>query len=86
MATGAGMLGRMMIRRTITTQCHAARLTSAQVNPLIADLHALFTLMKLWLLDRLNSCDMSTTLILIHNGDILPQKRLSHKEALKAQK
>ena len=83
MATSTGMLRRMMIRRTITTQRHAACLTRAQVDPSIPDLHTLFTLMTLRLPDRLNSFDMSTTFILIHNGNILPQKCLSHKEAQK---
>jgi hypothetical protein len=44
------------------------------MNPLIADLHTLFTLTTLRFLDRLNSFDMSTSFILFHNSDILPQK------------
>jgi len=67
MATRAGVFCRMMIRRSITTQRHAALLTGAQVKPLITDLHALFTFMTLRLPDRLDSFDMSTSSISIHD-------------------
>jgi hypothetical protein len=72
MPSRAGMLCRVTIRRTIATQRDAARLTSAQVNPLITDLHALFTFATLRMLNRLDSFDMSTTFIIIHNAGILP--------------
>jgi len=71
MTTRAGMLGRVTIRRTIATQRDTTRLTSAQVNPLIPDLHTLFTLTALRMLNRLDSFDMSTTFISIHNPGIL---------------
>ena len=61
------MLCRVMIRGAITTQRHAARLTRAQVNPLIPDLHTFFTLLTLGMFDRLDSFDMSTTSITIHD-------------------
>ena len=71
----------MMIRGSITTQRHTARLTGAQVNPLITDLHALFTFVTLRMLDRLDRLDMSTSNVIVHNANILPQNRLSHKAA-----
>src|SRR5215217_1461819 len=84
MSARAGMLRRMMIRGAVTTQRHATRLTGAKVNPLIPDLHTLFTFMTLRMLNRLNSLDMSATFFIVHNGAILPQNSFSHKEAQQA--
>jgi hypothetical protein len=85
MSARAGMLCRVMIRGAVTTQRHAARLTCAQVNPLIPDLHTLFTFLTLRMLNRFDSLDMSATFFFVHNGAILPQNSFSHKEAQKAQ-
>ena len=71
MPTRAGMLCRVTIRRTIATQRDAARLASAEVNPLIPDLHTLFTFTALRMFNRLDSFDMSTTFVIIHNVGIL---------------
>ncbi len=42
MPDGERVFGSMTIRRTVTTKRGAARLTSAQVDPLCAQLDALF--------------------------------------------
>jgi len=48
------VLSGVAIRRVVTTQGRAACLTRTQMNPLCADLHALFALPPLGMFDCLN--------------------------------
>jgi len=57
------MLGGVAIRRVVTTQRRAARLTGAQVHPLGADLHALFAFPSLRVFDARNRLDMYTRFV-----------------------
>src|SRR5215204_3040557 len=63
MSSGTGMFRRVVIRRRITAQRDAARLTSAQVNPLSTNLHAVFTFMTRRMLDGRDGFDMRTNVI-----------------------
>ena len=56
------VLGRVLIRRAVTTQRHAAGLTRSQVNPATPDLHTLFTRTPLRKFDELNRFNMRASL------------------------
>ena len=62
MSSRVRVLCCMTVRRTIAAQSHVAGLTRAQMNPLTSSLHALVALALLWMLDRCDPCDMSTSL------------------------
>jgi hypothetical protein len=51
MSTGVRMFAGMTIRRAVAAQCHAAGLTRAKMNPVIAELDAFFAFTALRLLD-----------------------------------
>ena len=71
MSSRAGMFRRVMVRGRITAQRDAARLTSAQVNPLSTDLHAVFTFLTLRMLNGRDRFDMRTDFI-SHDRIITP--------------
>jgi hypothetical protein len=52
------VLAGMTVRRAVTAERHAARLTSAQVDPFTANLHALRAFTPLRLFDRSDSVEM----------------------------
>ena len=56
------VLSRVLIRRAVTTQRHAAGLTGSQVNPASPNLHTLFTRTPLRKFDELNRFDVSASL------------------------
>jgi hypothetical protein len=60
MLRGAGVFACMTVRRAVATERHATRLARAQVNPVAADLHALFAFPALRLLDGFNRVQMRT--------------------------
>ena len=60
MSTRMRVLGGVTIRRVVTTQGRATRLTGAQVHPLCADLHALLAFPSLRVLDARNRLDVGT--------------------------
>jgi hypothetical protein len=80
MTTRAGVLCCVTIPRTIATEGDAARLTGAQVNPLIPDLDTLFTFTALRMLNRIDSFDMSTTFLVIHSAGILQIYKFATKK------
>jgi len=63
MSTRVRMLGGVAIRRVVTTQGRATRLTRAQVHPSCADLHALFAFPSLRVFDTRNGLDMDTRFV-----------------------
>lgn len=56
------VLGRVLIRRRVTTQRHAAGLTRSQVDPASPDLYTLLARTPLRKLDELNRFDMLANL------------------------
>jgi hypothetical protein len=54
------VLGGMTIRRAVATEGDAACLTSPQMNPVVADLHAFFAFAALRPFDRSDRGDVST--------------------------
>ena len=68
------VLTGVSIGRRITAQRHAACLARAQVNPARSDLNALFTLMILRMLHRLNRADVDAALA-IHDHPSFVQVR-----------
>ena len=51
MSTGVRVFAGVTIRRAVAAQCHAAGLTRAKMNPVIAEFDALFAFTALRLLD-----------------------------------
>jgi hypothetical protein len=51
MPGGVGMFAGVTVRRAVAAERNAARLTSAQMDPLCADLHALLAFAALRLFD-----------------------------------
>ena len=54
------VLGGVMIRRGVATEGDAACLTSPQMNPVVADLHAFFAFAALRPFDRCDRGDVNT--------------------------
>jgi hypothetical protein len=78
MSTRVRVLRGMAIWRVVTTQRRVARLTRPQMDPLRADLYALFALPPLRMLDARNRVDMGAGFV-SHN----PLLYLAlHKESL----
>jgi hypothetical protein len=73
------VLSRVLIRRGVTTQRHAAGLAGSQVNPASSDLYTLLTLTPLRKLDELNRFNMRANLF-SHTLDFTPRL---HREELK---
>jgi hypothetical protein len=63
MSTRVCVLGRVAIRRIITTQGRATRLTRAEVHPSCADLHTLFAFPSLRVFDARNRLDVGTRFV-----------------------
>ncbi len=63
MSAGLRMFAGVPIWRTVAAQSNAACLTSAQVNPLRADLDAFLTLHPLRMFHRSDDIDMRTALV-----------------------
>ena len=63
----------VLVWRVITTQRHAAFLTSPQMDPGSADLYAFFAFLPLRSLDRGNRVDVRATLFRYHRVLSLPQ-------------
>lgn len=57
------MLARVLIRRAIAAQGHAALLTGAEMNPRSADFHTLLALAPLRLRDSIDGTDVFAGLI-----------------------
>jgi len=62
------VLARVTIGRTIATQCDAALLAGAEMDPRVARLHTFGAFANFWLLDRIDGVQMKTTAIA--HGDL----------------
>jgi hypothetical protein len=62
MASRVRVLCCVTVWGAVTTQSHVAGLTCAQMDPLTPNLYALIALALLWMFDRCNGFDMSTSL------------------------
>lgn len=63
MSARVRMLARVLIRRAIAAQGHAALLTGAEMNPRGADFHTLLALAPLRLRDLIDGTDVFTSLV-----------------------
>jgi hypothetical protein len=63
MARSVRVFARMLVWRAIAAECDSTCLAGPQMNPICADLYALFAFTALWLFDRLNRIKMRATSI-----------------------
>ena len=63
MAAGAGVLGRVAVRRVVAAARRAALLAGPEVDPIRAGLHALLALPALGMFDGRDSADMRAALV-----------------------
>ena len=63
MAGGVGVLAGVPVRRAVAAKRDAALLAGAQMNPFVADLHALRAFAALRIFDRCDRVEMRTTAV-----------------------
>ena len=63
MTGGARMFAGVPIRRAVAAQGDAALLTSAEMDPRVADLYTLGAFADVWLLDRIDRIQMRAAAI-----------------------